>query len=521
MTVLFGLNALNDTLTDRNGTEASLIACKTGLVMDGVPLTQSLRAHGAAPVVHRRYRADEASLFTSITPAAWWASVLDTTTNGVLAQYHNEPGIHADNVGLFVQKNIEVIRLAHADSRQVGVGVFPVGNPAESLISSGAFDKMLLELGARDALIVHEYFIDHPTAPSENGFLCGRLEWWAERMAYLGCACRSIIVGEYGRDLGGGVNDGPLAQPWYSDEEYAKRLLEGAREIYRPISEQYSVNITLDVFCMGTGYGKWVKWNMEGRMKVVQPLLDWNTQQPGGINVAQMVKRKVNNPGGINVRNLPNGPTVLDTLHLGELVQVDLSSKSHVGLYDWWHVLTQTGINGWSADPIDGVTSFVDPTVPSGAPFIFKAPFWQYKIVARFNAPRPGYTKYPGKLLLHEGTDFEPLAPYDKDAVIHAGAAGTVTQVGYQAGGYGNFIQIDHGNEWSSWYAHLLDNSTFVKVGQKVKDYQVLGLMGSTGDSSEPHCHITIQNTRPGGPGLPNYVVADVVDPESVLVPNG
>ncbi|WP_325169555.1 M23 family metallopeptidase [Bacillus sp. Au-Bac7] len=73
---------------------------------------------------------------------------------------------------------------------------------------------------------------------------------------------------------------------------------------------------------------------------------------------------------------------------------------------------------------------------------------------------------------------------------VKAADAGTVTVAntrvvpGYS--GYGHVIQVQHGSEWTL-YAHL--SEVHVKVGQKVKQGEVIGEVGNTGDSTGPHLH--------------------------------
>ena len=56
----------------------------------------------------------------------------------------------------------------------------------------------------------------------------------------------------------------------------------------------------------------------------------------------------------------------------------------------------------------------------------------------------------------------------------------------------GNFILIRHKNEEYSLYAHLKVNSVSVKIGQKVKTGDLLGLVGQTGWSIAPHLHFMV-----------------------------
>ena len=54
-------------------------------------------------------------------------------------------------------------------------------------------------------------------------------------------------------------------------------------------------------------------------------------------------------------------------------------------------------------------------------------------------------------------------------------------------GGYGNLVVIDHGNGFSTAYAH--QSQIIVSVGQHVSQGQQIGMEGSTGNSTGPHLH--------------------------------
>jgi len=75
---------------------------------------------------------------------------------------------------------------------------------------------------------------------------------------------------------------------------------------------------------------------------------------------------------------------------------------------------------------------------------------------------------------------------------IVASQGGTVITAGWNAGGYGNYVVIDHGNGYKTLYAHMLNNSVIVKAGQKVTQGQKLGTMGSTGRSTGTHLHFEV-----------------------------
>jgi len=83
---------------------------------------------------------------------------------------------------------------------------------------------------------------------------------------------------------------------------------------------------------------------------------------------------------------------------------------------------------------------------------------------------------------MHTGIDFRG----DMGEPIHATAAGTVTSAGW-SGGYGNMVEVDHGNGLATRYGHL--SAIDVKVGQPIRIGQVIGRLGSTGRSTGPHVH--------------------------------
>jgi murein DD-endopeptidase MepM/ murein hydrolase activator NlpD len=87
-----------------------------------------------------------------------------------------------------------------------------------------------------------------------------------------------------------------------------------------------------------------------------------------------------------------------------------------------------------------------------------------------------------GKPAMHTGLDLRG----EIGEPVHATAAGKVEIAGWD-GGYGNLVEIDHGNGLSTRFGHL--SKILVKVGQKVHIGQVIGLVGSTGRSTGPHLH--------------------------------
>ncbi|KMQ73688.1 Peptidase family M23 [Marinobacter subterrani] len=107
-----------------------------------------------------------------------------------------------------------------------------------------------------------------------------------------------------------------------------------------------------------------------------------------------------------------------------------------------------------------------------------------------------GYRSDPftGKRTWHDGVD---LAGKDGSDII-AVAGGVVTYAGDRYG-YGNLVEIDHGDGLVSRYGHC--KKVKVKVGDVVQKGQVVALMGSTGRSTGPHVHFeVIQNGKSQNP---------------------
>jgi murein DD-endopeptidase MepM/ murein hydrolase activator NlpD len=69
---------------------------------------------------------------------------------------------------------------------------------------------------------------------------------------------------------------------------------------------------------------------------------------------------------------------------------------------------------------------------------------------------------------------------------IHAAQSGTIAYAGWEEG-YGNYTCIDHGGGFATCYGH--QSKILVTVGQVVVRGQLIGLVGSTGYSTGPHCH--------------------------------
>ncbi|MFC4402350.1 peptidoglycan DD-metalloendopeptidase family protein [Gracilibacillus xinjiangensis] len=87
----------------------------------------------------------------------------------------------------------------------------------------------------------------------------------------------------------------------------------------------------------------------------------------------------------------------------------------------------------------------------------------------------------------HKGMDIAGVS----NRSILAADNGTVVSAGWDSGGYGNKVVIDHNNGYQTVYAHL--SSISVSAGQTVEKGSTLGVMGSTGNSTGIHLHFEVR----------------------------
>ena len=112
---------------------------------------------------------------------------------------------------------------------------------------------------------------------------------------------------------------------------------------------------------------------------------------------------------------------------------------------------------------------------------------WARPASGRITSPF-GYRTHPvtgQQGSFHAGVDIAGSGP------IRASRAGTVTQASF-SGSYGYTVIIDHGNGYSTLYAHMQPNLS-VAPGQSVSQGQQLGIMGTTGRSTGVHLHFEVR----------------------------
>ena len=138
----------------------------------------------------------------------------------------------------------------------------------------------------------------------------------------------------------------------------------------------------------------------------------------------------------------------------------------------------------------------VETAGPVTRQIAFAAPVRGYAINSAFGLRK---LAIEAKARAHKGVDI--AAP--KGTSVFTAAEGQVVRTGYDAGGYGNFIEVRHPNGMSTLYGHL--SRIDVANGDAVAPGQRIGLVGSTGYSTGPHLHFEVR--RGGAQVNPTKVV--------------
>ncbi|WP_339870766.1 M23 family metallopeptidase [uncultured Brevundimonas sp.] len=130
------------------------------------------------------------------------------------------------------------------------------------------------------------------------------------------------------------------------------------------------------------------------------------------------------------------------------------------------------------------IQAVAEPAGPVTRQMAFIAPVRGYGVNSPF-----GLRKLAGeaRARAHKGVDI--AAP--KGTGVLVTAEGRVLRTGYDAGGFGNFVEVSHPNGMTSLYGHL--SRIDVASGMAVESGQRIGLVGSTGYSTGPHLHFQIE----------------------------
>jgi murein DD-endopeptidase MepM/ murein hydrolase activator NlpD len=151
--------------------------------------------------------------------------------------------------------------------------------------------------------------------------------------------------------------------------------------------------------------------------------------------------------------------------------------------------------------PDDGVVDFYDETGKSAKKFLVRKPVNNAIMRSGFGARRHpilGYVK------MHTGVDWATAY----GTPIFASGNGVVEVAGWE-GGYGKYVKIKHNNGYETAYGHMSAFAKGLEVGKRVRQGQVIGFVGSTGESTGAHVHYEI------------LVNGRFVDPMRVKLPRG
>lgn len=149
----------------------------------------------------------------------------------------------------------------------------------------------------------------------------------------------------------------------------------------------------------------------------------------------------------------------------------------------------------------DGVVDYYDESGKSAKKFLVRKPVNNAIMRSGFGARRHpilGYTK------MHTGVDWATAY----GTPIFASGNGIVEKVGWE-GGYGKYIRLKHNNGYETAYGHMSAYAKGIEPGKRVRQGQVIGFVGSTGQSTGAHVHYEI------------LVNGRFVDPMRIRLPRG
>jgi murein DD-endopeptidase MepM/ murein hydrolase activator NlpD len=143
----------------------------------------------------------------------------------------------------------------------------------------------------------------------------------------------------------------------------------------------------------------------------------------------------------------------------------------------------------YKADSLKETVEYYDEKTQSLQRTFLKGPLKFSNVSSRFNLKRK-IAFYGNRVKAHKGTDF--AAPVGTE--ILATADGRIIE-SRRKGGNGNYVKIRHNSTYSTQYLHM--KKRLVKVGQYVKQGDVIGQVGMTGNTSGPHvCYRFWKNGR-------------------------
>ncbi|MGA9399375.1 peptidoglycan DD-metalloendopeptidase family protein [Haladaptatus sp.] len=176
----------------------------------------------------------------------------------------------------------------------------------------------------------------------------------------------------------------------------------------------------------------------------------------------------------LNTRKQPGtDQPIVATVNDGEVGEI-MNGPIDKGGYRWWGVhWLNRNVWGWS------VERYLTSTSGGSGSADLVWPMTGY-ITSPYGQRSSGF---------HNGVDIGANGNIGQP--IYAAHAGTA-YTAYDAGGYGNYVYINHGNGYRTEYGHV--NSFAISDGQQVSQGQHIAGMGEDGNATGPHVHFEIQN---------------------------
>lgn len=373
---------------------------------------------------------------------------------------------------------------------------------------------------------------------SESNWTAMRYMWPLRRARKLKSKGYRFVVGEYGpqddmphlrvngftqqleaRAAGGRKLRGPLEQadfyafwwPQWSRERAHMEILRWQARVVPAECDGYTFfALNEDSEWRSFNYLRWAAfwpafYALVSELRSIPSVTTYPASVPKPANAGAGERVRLRTNSYINVRDAPTtgGKLLSPAPRNKALMTVYPGGTKQANGFTWYWVEVDGGPSGWQALVYEyPYQQWVTPE-PVAKTFLIPAQY-DYVISSRFNDAR-SYGK-------HEGLDMASKASAPKPRLVVAGADGVVEKVVTNDPAYGVFVRIYHGDGWRTYSAHL--EKALVTVGQTVKEGQAIGHEGSTGNSTGPHLHFTVQHY---GDGLSGYVVEEVVDPAPLL----
>ena len=218
-----------------------------------------------------------------------------------------------------------------------------------------------------------------------------------------------------------------------------------------------------------------------------------------------------------HVRKLTTNKKMLELIEQGKTVVVVCDGLEVAAMMAKQWVCDQAGVEtiqkiphgaGWSTyekEVLEQVTikPSTNKVILIGTKYIsgVGGRYWTWPTNSTNISSHYGYRCFSGSCSFHQAIDITS----NYGAPIYAANNGIVTMATYSYGTYGIFVAINHNNGYATLYAHMQAFAPNLRVGSTVARGQLIGYMGSTGNSTGPHVHFEVwRGSNPYAPGAYN-----------------